>query len=159
MKNYYLYIMVAFMLLTACASEDVIDLSSTCERGDMYMVDQKDTFPAQHSRDSFFFIQGAGVHRFIWTYSFANRLSVDVAATPDPGETIKYPKSFIRDLRMTYRGQEYVLDLKTIKDSSYSMTNTGSEFVFKFQEAKFTPATNQTIKLRACDLRMTDFTP
>ena len=159
MKAVYASIVLSMMLFLACAKDEPKNLTSVCESGDMWMVDQVDTFPIRHINDTFRFIQGGGYHQFSWRYSFANALSVEVFAIPDSSESIIYKKSLIRSLKIQHRGFEYVMAAADYKDSMFQITNFGTHYNFRMNDVVFKFAGRPDIKVRACDLRMEDVAP
>ena len=159
MKVVYTSIVLSMMLFLACSKDEPKNLTSICENGDMWMVNQVDTFPIRHINDTFRFVQGGGYHSFSWRYSFANALSVEVFAIPDSSESITYKKSLIRSLKIQHRGFEYAMSASEFKDSMFQITNFGTYYKFRMNDAVFTVAGKPDIKVRACDLRMEDVEP
>jgi hypothetical protein len=159
MKIVCISMVLSMMLFLACAKDEPKNLTAVCESGDMWMVNQVDTFPIRHVNDTFRFIQGGGYHQFSWRYSFANALSVEVFAIPDSSESIIYKKSLVRNLKIQHRGFEYVMSAADFKDSMFQITNFGTYYQFRMNDVLFKYAGRPDIKVRACDLRMEDVAP
>lgn len=159
MKHSIFFSALIISILFSCKKEEVIDLSAVCEKGDMWMVDKKDTFPPNHAMDTFKFLQGAGYHKLEWRYSFANKLTLGLKSIPDAGRTTVYKKIYIDNISLQYRGDDYVLNSSDFKDSMFQLTNYGTHYTFKANEIVFKTFGKPDLILRVCDLKMTDMIP
>lgn len=147
---------ILISILTSCSKEERLDLSYLCDKGDLWLADRVDSFNPDHSLDSFYFNQGAGFHRFIFTNSYVNRLQIDVLTKPTIGQTIIYNKQYIKSITGSIITQNFNYD--NLKDSLLTITNNGSNYIINLKTISvYTDSRN--IDLRACSLKMTDTLP
>lgn len=158
MKEKLLVIVMVLATLTACKKEQpAVDLSYLCDKGDLWLVDKKDSFNPSHSVDSFYFSQAGGYHRFFIKNSDVNYLELEVLTKPDVGHTTIYKSMFIRSLKGNYIAQAF--NYSNTKDSMLTISNMGTHYEITLLPVSVKLTDTTTHELRICKLKMTDIVP
>lgn len=157
MRNVILFSFFATVFLLSCKKDEPRDLSYLCSRGDLWLTNNTDSFNPNHSYDSFFFNQGAGFHRFVFTNSPVNRLQIDVLVKPTIGQTIQYKKQFVKEIsgKIILNDFVYTNNLDTV----LTITNLGDRYIVDIKSIPVYTSNNTKYDLKVCGLKMTDTIP
>lgn len=157
MKKIILFCSISIALFSCKGEDPIIDLSHLCDSEELWLINKKDTFHLNHSRDSFVFHQAGGYHGFYFENSDVNKLTIKVLTKPEIGETIVYKKIFVREISGIYISDNFYYD--NSQDSVLTISNQGTHYLVKINPIQSTTSSSKSIELRACSLKMNDINP